>query len=55
MKDRTHSRGAVTKKVKEESANQGARDRQIALMEKGFDLGSKGHITVSREEVHARR
>lgn len=58
MKDRMlrdHSLSAATKKVKEESAYQRARDRQFAQMEKGFDLGTKGYITVSREDLHARR
>jgi metal-responsive CopG/Arc/MetJ family transcriptional regulator len=48
-------RRALEEKVQEESGYQRARDRQIALMEKGFDLGTKGKITVSREELHARR
>ena len=58
MKDRMlrdHSRSAATKKVKEESACQRALDRQFALMEKGFDLGTKSDISVSREELHARK
>lgn len=57
-KDRSLSellRGALEEKVKEESGYQRARDRQIALMERGFDLGTKGKITVTREELHARR
>ena len=48
-------RGALEEKVREESGYQRARDRQVALMEKGLDLGTKGKITVSREELHARR
>lgn len=57
-KDRSLSdllRGALEEKVKEESGYQRARDRQVALMKKGFDLGTKGKISVSREELHARR
>ncbi len=57
-KDRSLSdllRGSLEEKVKEESGYQRARDRQIALMERGFDLGTKGKITVTREEIHARR
>lgn len=57
-KDRSLSdllRGALEEKVREESGYQRARDRQVALMEKGLDLGTKGKITVSREELHARR
>lgn len=48
-------RGALEEKVKEESGYQRARDRQIALMDHGFDLGTKGRITVAREGLHARR
>ncbi len=48
-------RGALEEKVKEESGYQRARDRQVALMERGFDMGTKGKISVTREELHARR
>jgi metal-responsive CopG/Arc/MetJ family transcriptional regulator len=48
-------RGALEEKVREESGYQRARDRQVALMEAGFDLGTKGKISISREELHARR
>ena len=48
-------RGALEEKVKEESGYQRARDRQVALMDRGFNLGTKGKITVTREELHARR
>jgi len=58
MKDRSLSdllRGALEEKVKEESGYQRARDRQLALMERGVDLGTKGKVIVTREELHARR
>ncbi len=58
MKDRSLSdllRGALEEKVREESGYRRARDRQIALMERGLDLGTKGKATVTREELHARR
>lgn len=48
-------RGALEEKVREESGYQRARDRQVALMETGFDLGTKGKISISRKELHARR
>ena len=48
-------RGALEEKVKEESGYQRARDRQVSLMEHGFDMGTKGKISVTREELHARR
>jgi calcineurin-like phosphoesterase len=28
--------------------------RQLAMLEYGFDLGTKGNITWSREELHER-
>jgi hypothetical protein len=58
MKDRSLSdllRETLEDKVKEETGYQRAKDRQTALMEKGFDLGTKGKITVSREDLHERR
>jgi hypothetical protein len=48
-------RGALEEKVREESGYQRARDRQVALMETGFDLGTKGKLSITREELHARR
>jgi metal-responsive CopG/Arc/MetJ family transcriptional regulator len=47
-------KGALEEKVKGESGYQRARDRQIALMEQGFDMGTKGKVTITREELHAR-
>ena len=58
MKDRSLSdllRETLEEKVKEETGHQRAKERQIALMEKGFNLGTKGRITISREELHERR
>lgn len=48
-------RETLEEKVKEESGYQRAKERQIALMKKGFDLGTKGKIAASREELHERR
>ena len=31
-----------------------ARDRQLKLLEQGFDLGTHGNITWSRDELHER-
>jgi len=31
-----------------------AKQRSLALMEKGFDMGTKGKITWTREELHDR-
>lgn len=58
MKDTSLSdllRETLEEKVKEETGYQRAKDRQISLMEKGVDLGTKGRITVTREQLHERR
>lgn len=58
MKDRSLSdllRETLEEKVKEETGYQRAKERQIALMEKGLDLGTKGKLAVSREQLHERR
>ena len=58
MEDRSLSellRETLEEKVKEATGYQRAKERQIALMEKGVDLGTKGKITFSREELYERR
>lgn len=48
-------RETLEEKVKEETGYQRAKNRQISLMESSTDLGTKGKITISREELHERR
>ena len=48
-------RETLEEKVMQKSGYQRARERQIALMKKGVDLGSKGKIAITREELHERR
>ncbi|GAB4491408.1 MAG: CopG family transcriptional regulator [Thermodesulfovibrionales bacterium] len=48
-------RETLEDKVKEATGYQRARDRQLSLMEKGFDLGTRGKIPCGREELHERR
>lgn len=48
-------RETLEEKVVQKSGYQRARERQIALMKKGFDLGSKGKITITRDDLHERR
>jgi metal-responsive CopG/Arc/MetJ family transcriptional regulator len=48
-------RESLEEKVKEATGYQKAKDRQLRLLRKGFNLGTKGKITISREELHARR
>lgn len=31
-----------------------ARERQVSMLKRGFNLGTKGRITISREELHDR-
>ncbi|NJD54958.1 MAG: CopG family transcriptional regulator [Nitrospirae bacterium] len=58
MKDRSLSellRETLEEKVKEETGYQRARDRQLKLMHRGLDLGTKGSIAIARDELHDRR
>lgn len=48
-------RESLEEKVREATGYQKAKMRQLKLIKKGFDLGSKGKITTSREELHERR
>jgi hypothetical protein len=32
-----------------------ARERQVRMLESGFDLGTSGEVRVKREEIHERR
>jgi metal-responsive CopG/Arc/MetJ family transcriptional regulator len=32
-----------------------ARERQLGLLESGFDLGTNGKVSVTREEIHERQ
>jgi hypothetical protein len=47
-------RESLEEKVDSASGFSKARERQVKLLRKGFDLGSKGRLTVSREELHDR-
>ncbi|MBS3975872.1 MAG: CopG family transcriptional regulator [Syntrophomonadaceae bacterium] len=40
--------------VEKDDAYSKAKDRQLAAMKKGFDLGVKGEIVWKREDLHAR-
>jgi len=46
---------ALEDKLREYRGYKRARGRQLKLLRTGFDLGTKGHITTSREDLHARR
>ncbi|MFN3533717.1 MAG: CopG family transcriptional regulator [Candidatus Brocadia sp.] len=46
---------SLEEKVREATGYGKARERQLNLLKRGFDLGTKGSITISRKELHARR
>lgn len=48
-------RDALEEKVREDTGYKKARERQLRLLKTGLDLGTKGRLTISREELHARR
>jgi metal-responsive CopG/Arc/MetJ family transcriptional regulator len=57
MKDKSLSdllRETLEEKVREETGYQRAKNRQIAFMENGFDIGTQGTTVVSREDLHER-
>ncbi len=47
-------RKSLENRVREETGYGKARNRQLKLLEKGFDLGTQGKIAVPREELHVR-
>ena len=48
-------RESLEERVKEATGYQKAKERQLRLLKKGFNLGTTGEITISREDLHARR
>ena len=46
---------SLEKKVRETTGYQKAKTRQQKLIKKGIDLGTKGKMSIKREESHARR
>jgi metal-responsive CopG/Arc/MetJ family transcriptional regulator len=47
-------RESLEAKIKEATGYKKAKDRQIGLLNQGLDLGTKGRMTITREELHAR-
>jgi len=45
---------AIEEKVREDAGYKKARERQLRLLKAGLNLGTKGRLTISREEIHAR-
>ena len=48
-------RESLEQKVREANGYKKARQRQLRLLKEGLDLGTKGRITTTRDEIHERR
>ena len=48
-------RESIEEKVRQKAGYKEAMERHLKILEKGFDLGTKGHISITREELHERR
>ena len=48
-------RESLEQKVREANGYKKARQRQLKLLKEDLDLGTKGHIATTRDEVHERR
>ena len=44
----------LEKRLKDETKFKSAKRRQLALLKQGFDLGTKGQMTATRETLHER-
>ena len=47
-------RESLEEKIREEADYNKARKRQLRLLKKGLDLGTRGQINSSRDDLHAR-
>ena len=48
-------RESLEEKIRKDTGYKEAMEREISLMEKGFNLGTGGRRPCSREELHERR
>ena len=48
-------RESLEERIREATGYGNAKERQLNLLKRGFDLGTKGSINISRKELHARR
>lgn len=48
-------RESLEKKVREANGYKKAKQRQLKLLKEGLDLGTKGDIAITRDEIHERR
>lgn len=47
-------RESLEEKIRNASGYNQAKKRQLRLLHKGIDLGTKGKLSVSRDELHVR-
>jgi hypothetical protein len=50
-----YMRDALEEKISKESGYKKARNRQLRLLDKGFNMGTKGKIGISRDKLHERK
>ena len=43
---------SLEEKIRSSTGYKEAMERHLKILEKGFNLGTKGHISVTREELH---
>jgi len=46
---------SMNEKIRKSTGYKEAMERQIKLMKKGFNMGTKGKIAWTREDIHERR
>ena len=47
-------RQCLEQRVGDATGYEKARERQLRMIEAGFDLGTNGRISITREEIHER-
>ena len=47
-------RESLEQKVREEADYSKAQKRQLRLLKKGLELGTKGQVKINRDDLHAR-
>lgn len=48
-------RESLEETLRKSSGYKRAKDRQLKLLREGLDLGTRGNIKITREELHERR
>jgi hypothetical protein len=47
-------RESLEERIRESSGYRAAKQRQLKLLKEGFDLGTRGQIGFTRDDLHAR-